>query len=450
MSRLFRFYSIASLVSVVFAAAVMLTVSRRFVIDDIVTAAETSNLVTAQIALRAVAPALAEYLAAAGDPANRGAKGGPMPPALEEKVRDLMRDAGAVRIKVYDRAGVVSFSTESRQIGTSQAENPGFLSAMAGRPSVQLVYRDTFNVFDRETEDDNLVQTYIPVRRAATEPVVGVFEMYVDVNALVQRSERSGLLIIVYTLLVVAALYVALLMIVRRARSVIESQQRTISEKTAILASLSQGSLRREERERKKFADELHEGLAQTLSAVKLAVESAGDGTGPRTGRTDLAKSIVPGLQHAIRQARAIAIDLSPLALDDLGLAPTINQLCREFADSHPGVRIELKIAKDDALIPPPLKIVVFRDVEAALKVISERRGVTRIRITLLIREGKLVLVVEADGTAIVGPEAYAALDVETGSPLSAVRQRTIISGGEISVARDKAGTITLHASWPL
>ena len=157
---------------------------------------------------------------------------------------------------------------------------------MCGTPAVEMVYRDRFNVFDKETEEDNLVQSYVPVRRRPTEPVAGVFEIYTDVNSLVAEAERAEIKLVAITILILAALYAMLLMIVRKARDIIAAQQQTIQDKNAVLEELSRRNLRREERDRKKAADDLHEGLAQTLSAIKLVrrVRSrcAGRGPGPR------------------------------------------------------------------------------------------------------------------------------------------------------------------------
>ncbi|MCK7490534.1 MAG: hypothetical protein MZW92_01070 [Comamonadaceae bacterium] len=55
----------------------------------------------------------------------------------------------------------------------------------------KLVYRDAFNVFDRATESDNLIQTYVPILGASGEAVRGVFELYADVNAMV-RGHGAG------------------------------------------------------------------------------------------------------------------------------------------------------------------------------------------------------------------------------------------------------------------
>ncbi len=241
-------------------------------------------------------------------------------------------------------------------MATDQNHNQGFIIAINGGVASALIYRDTFNSFDGATEEDNLMQTYIPVRAGPAEPIQGVFELYTDVNSLVHQTERTEFIIMAGAILILSALYAVLILIVRRANNTIELQQRTIRERTETLELLSSQMLKSEESHKKKIAFELHEGLAQTLSALKLKVEngrykrSMGDAT---AGSVD---SIIPVLQQAIQEVRTIATDLRPSSLDDLGLLPTLNWLCREFEQQHPGIRIEREISLQEQDIPPPLK----------------------------------------------------------------------------------------------
>ena len=78
-----------------------------------------------------------------------------------------------------------------------------------------------------------------------------------------------------------------------------------------------------EEQKKQKIAIDLHEGLAQTLSAIKVNVESSSRGN-LRDANAQPLEHIVPVLQNAIQEVRSIATELRPSSLDDLGLLPTI------------------------------------------------------------------------------------------------------------------------------
>ena len=447
MKKFLRNYSIASLTCIFLAAVAIFVTYRAIVIRSTTAIAEGSSVTVARVALNPIRPYLADYLEAAGE-ASRDPTSVAMPMMLQDAIAEMMRDSYVTKLKVYTRTGMVLFSTETAQIGSNQSDNRGFREAMGGEVSVAQIYRDSFNPFDQVTEDDNLVQTYIPVRRRPTDPIVGVFEMYTDMNALVNVTESSELKMIAAIALILTGLFAALLLLVHRSHDLIETQQRTIREKTALLERLSRESLRREDGERKRVAIELHEGLAQTLSAIKLAVETA-RADSSREGPDPL-ESVVPDLQNAIGQTRTIAMELRPSGLDDLGLGPTLDALCRDFEEENPGIRAERRIAVQESSVPAPLRIVVYRIVQAALKIVGIHPEVKKVRIEVEASSRALTLGIQDNAAAIVTSMRDEDELRDPHSPYWAVRERVIISGGKLSVVGNTSGGPILRVSWLL
>src|SRR5512143_3694482 len=274
MFKLLRYYSMASFIAVLATAVLLTWLYRQVSVQGIADLAERSNQTLARAAMSPMKPALLEFLDAAADFHPHGASAPPLPPELAGSIRSLMQDRSIARIKILNRHGVVIFSTWPPHVGSDQSRNPGFISAMNGAVASDLIYRDTFNRFDGATEEDNLAQTYVPVQGSPAEPIQGVFEIYTDVNRLVLMTERTELIIMVGAILILSGLYAVLVLIVRRAGRIIELQQHTIRERTETLEVLSAQMLRSEESHKKKIAFELHEGLAQTLAALKLQVEN--------------------------------------------------------------------------------------------------------------------------------------------------------------------------------
>lgn len=447
MFRLFRYYSIASLVVFLVAAGIMVVAYRTVAVQGIINLAESNNLALARAAVEPIRADLVDYLSVVNSAGTEG-HAVPLPPALERAIDQLMRDPNLVRIKIIGRDGAISYSTQHDLIGTSEVGNPDIGLALSGSRSASMIYRDAFNIFARETDEDNMVQSYLPVRSRSSEPVLGVFEVYTNVDALVKETERTEIAIAVVTILILGGLYTTLLVIVRRATRVIEVQQETIGQKNMLLEQLSRRSQRREELERKKFAAELHEGLAQTLSAVKVAVEATQGHDAAGSGADVALKAIVPPLQSAIRQARAIAMELRPPSLDQFGLLPTIHALCREFSELYPRTRLAEEIAVPEGSIPDPLKMVVYRNIETALKAIGDAGVASAIKLALRIEDHHLTLVVEDNGDAVAPAREMAYESEGVQSPLSTLRDRTVLSGGVMSLLRNLDGGTTLRLSW--
>jgi len=448
--KLTRFYAIASFVGIVAATAILTLFFRQLAIQELVSLSQVTNLNLAQTALNSVYPELDHFLSKVQDVGPHGIVEQKVSGPLASALTTLMRDTSVVRIKIYNRQGIVVYSTKPEQIGDTQESNDGFSSAIAGKVKSNLIYRDTFNPFDRETEEDNLMQTYIPARSSPVSPIMGVFEIYTDVAPLVTRNERSVFMILTGVGLILMLLYTGLLGVVRRATRVIESQQQIIRERTAVLEMLSAQKLKNEETEKRKIATDLHEGLAQTLSAAKFRLETGIDLVAASEGSSAALRSVIPVLQGAIEEIKAIATGLRPSSLDELGLLPTIDWFCRELEAAHPGIQIKQKISLTPDETPQPLNIVVYRIIESVLKNIARHETAERVELELRRVNGTITLVIDEAPQDL----SYRAPSQQN-TPVLQERfaeayHRTMLSGGMFSVTYNDAGGVTLFASWAL
>jgi signal transduction histidine kinase len=450
MFRLLRFYSVASLVAILATAVLLTWFYRQAAIQGIIQLAEASNLTLTRAALSPIKPELLAFLKSTEHLQPNAASYPPLPPEVIHTVATLMQDRSIARIKLYNRRGVVVFSTRPHQIGTDTSRNKGFLTALSGGVGASLIYRDTFNSFDGVTEEDNLMQTYIPVRASPGEPVHGVFELYADVNRLVHQTERTEFIVMIGAVLILSALYAALVLIVHRAGRVIEQQQRTIRERTETLEILSAQMLRSEESNKKKIAIDLHEGLAQTLAAIKLKVESGRCRQSSDDVADEPADSIIPVLQEAIEEVRIIATDLHPPSLDELGLLPTLNWFCREFERQHPGISIEKQIRLQEHDVPPRLKDVLYRIVASVLDDMAGHTSAGWLHLGLWRDNDSLVLIIDDTPSEALDTTVtpLTMIDPKSRAGFARMEELTTLSGGEFQASYHSGGGTTLRAAW--
>jgi len=450
MFKLFRYYSVASLVAVLATAVLLTWFYQQVAAQGIAQLAERSNLALTRAAMYPMKSALLEFLDATADLQPNSPSHPPLPPELAGSIKTLMQDGFIVRIKILNRQGVVAFSTRPAQIGNDQSHNQGFISAINGGVGTALIYRDTFNSYDGGTEKDNLTQTYIPVRASPAEPIRGVFELYTDVNSLVHQTERTEFIIMVGAMLILSALYAALILIVRRANTTIELQQRTIRERTETLELLSSHMLKSEESHKKKIALDLHEGLAQTLAALKLQVENGRHSHKADDAAAGSVDSIIPVLQQAIHEVRTIATDLRPPSLDDLGLLPTLNWVFREFEQRHPGIRIKREIPLQEQDIPSPLKVILYRIIVSVLNDLAQHPNTGRIHLALRQEDNGLILLIDDTSTEMLDRTvtSLANIDPQLRAGFARMEELTTLSGGTFTAAHYSGGGTTLRASW--
>lgn len=450
MFKFLRLFSIGSFIAVVGTTALLTLFYRQETIRETVHLATAGNLALAKATLVAIRPELDNYLGIASRVGSPELAAQRLSSRVTEVLNEASRDALIAKVKLYNRRGMVMFSTDRDQIGQNQSGNPRFRSAVNGQVASSLNYHDTFDPFDGGDMDANRMHTYIPVRNAATGFIEGVFEIYADVTPLVSANQRAVIVIMAGVGLILSLLYAVLILVVREARKVIESQQQTISERTTALETLSAEMLRSDEMAKKKLAVGLHEGLAQTLSAVKVRIENSLDTIAASRADDASLASIIPVLQSAIKDVQTIATELRPASLDDLGLLPTIDWFCREFEQQHPEITIDQEVTLQEIEMPAPLKIVVYRIVESVFRNIERYEHTDKISLDL--HRNNDVITLEMDSTA--RDSAYVACadgrsEFELQMRFAEARERATLSGGLFSAMRNRAGGMTLRAAWP-
>ncbi len=121
--------------------------------------------------------------------------------------------------------------------------------------------------------------------------------------------------------------------------------EEALQESEKQLKHLSSQLLTAQENERRRISRELHDGVGQTLSALKFSLErklSEMKGGVPPPGIT--LEEILPMLQEGIAEVRRLSSDLRPSMLDDLGILSTIDWFCRQFQTIYTNIRIEKEV----------------------------------------------------------------------------------------------------------
>ncbi len=441
MFKLLRFYSIASFIIIFIAAGLTTLLYRQVAIQWIDDVADRDHLVLTQAALNSVRPLLMAHLdsGAAPIPLSLG-------PELTSALANLTHNGAATIANIYDRRGMMLFSTQSGTMGTKPGSDPGFAAAINGNASSNMQYLDIFNrLFNKTTDDDNRMKTFVPIRRTFDGPILGIFEMRTDMSSFVHENERMFFIILFGSEFIFALLYGILLLVVQRAKNIINTQQKDIQERTATLEVLSRQLLDSDEQHKKRIAFDLHEGLAQTLAAIKLNAENNSRNFGINNVSLE---AIVPVLQDAIHEVRSIATELRPQSLDDFGLLTTINGFCREFERVNPDIRVEQEHSTEGKKVPEPLKIVIYRIIKATFNNIALSANTDRIRVALQMTDDMITLTISDIPT-----ESYSASNVvhhefNPKQRFAEMHDRTIISRGVFTAKHGKSSGVTLRSSW--
>jgi two-component system sensor histidine kinase UhpB len=191
-----------------------------------------------------------------------------------------------------------------------------------------------------------------------------------------------------------------------------------------------------QESERQRIAQELHDEVGQTLTAVLLVLDDAA-----RRAPPDLQAQLMQTLEvtrTGLEDIRRIATELRPEALDELGLPGALVALSDRLAQ-----RTELTIEREIDRDLPPLteeqELVVYRVAQEALTNVVRHSGSERARLALHADDGQVSLDVIDDGRGL--------LDARPGTGVLGMRERANLIGASLSIADGRDRGTVVHLS---
>lgn len=136
------------------------------------------------------------------------------------------------------------------------------------------------------------------------------------------------------------------------------------------------------EEEKARVARELHDELAQSLTALKMDTIWVRDNIVPMPEAVaSRLTDMLATLDHTVAATRRIASDLRPLLLDDLGLVPAIEWLVSHFTQRC-GVACKLSM-DEDLELQEPYATAVFRIVQESLANVAKHAGASEVAVAI-------------------------------------------------------------------
>ena len=234
-----------------------------------------------------------------------------------------------------------------------------------------------------------------------------------------------------------------------------DETRRQLSESKTLLAAeiadrtqaeASRGRLLRrlvvaQEEERRRLARELHDGLGQRLTALRLSLEALEKA--PAEQRTQIATALET-LARIDQDVDFIAWELRPAALDELGLTRVLDTYVREWS-RHSGVRAAFHSRPGNLeRLAPEVEASVYRIAQEALNNVAKHADARSVNVLLELRGETLALVVEDDGRGF-----QQAATGETMIGLNGMRERALAVGGSLEIEPTPGGGTTILANIP-
>jgi signal transduction histidine kinase len=211
------------------------------------------------------------------------------------------------------------------------------------------------------------------------------------------------------------------------------------------LVRLSGRILTAQEEERKRLARELHDGLGQSLLAMKLKLQKFHADTRKGVSTVpDACASVISDVSGLVEELRNITLDLRPSFLEDRDLSDIFQWYVKRFHELS-GTRIEMS-AEDAIDAGLHIKENLYRILQEALNNVSKHSGADMVKVTLGQAGNMLQLKITDNGK---GFEPSDVLMKGMGLGLTTMRERAELLHGDMEIETLPGAGVSIRIEVP-
>jgi two-component system sensor histidine kinase DegS len=203
-----------------------------------------------------------------------------------------------------------------------------------------------------------------------------------------------------------------------------------------------------QEEERKRIAREIHDGMAQTMANIVLRTEIAErmlvkeEYVAVKEELVDLKAQMRGGLE----EVRKMIFNLRPMALDDLGLVPTLRKFVQDFEEKAK-IRTTFDVKGRETRLPSGMEVAIFRLVQEAFSNVLKHSQATFVAVEASFLKDEVKLLIVDNGVGFNVEQMETQLVSENHFGLLGMRERLELLEGrmELQSERDSGTKITMY-----
>jgi two-component system, NarL family, sensor histidine kinase DevS len=222
----------------------------------------------------------------------------------------------------------------------------------------------------------------------------------------------------------------------------------TIVTVQAVEAEKLQLSIEASERERHRWARELHDETLQELGALRMLLELS-RGKEASELSAEARRLAIEHVDRGIRNLQGLITELRPAALDDLGVGAAIEALARQSSE-RTGVEIDVDVdlappgEDEPSRLPAELEATIYRLVQEATNNAIKHADAERISVTVSRADARVDVIIADDGRGFDPAKA------ERSFGLVGMEERVTLSGGGLEIESAPRRGTEVRAELPL
>ncbi len=202
------------------------------------------------------------------------------------------------------------------------------------------------------------------------------------------------------------------------------------------------------ERERRKIASTLHDGLCQTLALAKMKLDAAS--SAPPDQLHACLQEVESLLKDSIKASRSLTVELSPPVLYELGYEAAVEWLADSVSSQHP-VSVSVSLKSPPCPMSENGKVILFLVTrELVLNIIKHARASSAL-ITISSSKKLFRISIKDNGVGIQNPEVQSSrTNGFSGFGLFSVRERLKFLGASFSLSSKPGKGTAARISVPI
>jgi signal transduction histidine kinase len=156
------------------------------------------------------------------------------------------------------------------------------------------------------------------------------------------------------------------------------------------------GIISAQEDERKRIARELHDGTSQSLTSLIIGLRNLSETCGSSDLRPQI-QQLREETNRTLDDVHALAVQLRPAVLDDLGLKAAVDHLVEEWQSRH-RIVTDVCVYLGNIRLSDYIETAVYRIIQEALTNIAKHAQASSVSVLVERRNSDVVTIIEDDG----------------------------------------------------
>ena len=312
---------------------------------------------------------------------------------LTTVMRNRMSDGSVLHVRLWSKDGEVIWADETGLVGTRVPLSDDMRALLGTRNSTAVVsdFTDAHNATERKLGE--ALEVYAGVYDADQSPMV--FEAYFSSDKMHQDEQA---IIKGFLPIVIAALLLFQVAVLPLALSLARRVERGLAERS----SWMRHALLASDLERRRIAQDLHDGVIQDLAGISyvmptLQAQFAGGSSAARAAR-ETSERVSQILSRDVAALRSMITDIYPPDLQGPGFVAAVQDLARTAGER--GVQVQVEMAPDLTL-PVDTARLAYRVVREGLRNVIKHAQATAATVQIRHESERILVAVSDNGRGV-------------------------------------------------